>query len=113
MHRRSQCQEIQDIEFSIDEEFKTLLPPLPSEDFEKLEKSILDDGCRDPLVVWKEEKLLIDGQNRHVICTKHNLPYRITEKSFASREHVKVSIRHHKVAREGLAQVPQPVVQSP
>ena len=71
--------------FTIDDEFKNLLPPLNSEDFDQLEKNILTDGCRDALVVWSEAKTLIDGHNRFTICTKHHLPYRVDEKSFSNR----------------------------
>ena len=74
--------------FIIDEEFKNLLPPLNAEDFEKLEKSILKDGCRDPLVIWKEQKILVDGYNRHEICDKHGLDFKIEYKSFANRDEV-------------------------
>ena len=72
--------------FTIDEEFKNLLPPLAPEDFENLEKSILRDGCRDPLVIWSETGILIDGYHRHEICIKHGLPFKIEKKSFANRD---------------------------
>ena len=72
--------------FVVDEEFKNLLPPLSAEDFENLEKSILSDGCRDPLVIWQEERILIDGYHRHEICTKHGLSFKIEKKSFANRD---------------------------
>ena len=86
--------------FIIDEEFKNLLPPLTPEDFEKLEKNILKDGCRDALIVWKEEKILIDGHHRHAICKKHNRKFRIEEKSFANRdEAIKWMIEHQKSRR--------------
>jgi len=71
--------------FSIDKEFQNLLPPLNSEDFNQLEQSIVQDGCRDALVIWSEAKTLIDGHNRFTICTKHGLPYRVEVKSFANR----------------------------
>jgi hypothetical protein len=72
--------------FILDEEFKNLLPPLNPEDFENLERSILRDGCRDPLVLWLEARILIDGYHRHEICTKHGLPFRIEKKSFKNRD---------------------------
>ena len=72
--------------FILDEEFRTLLPPLNPEDFNQLEQSILEDGCRDFLVVWAEEKVLIDGHNRFAICKKHGLPFGIELKSFADRD---------------------------
>jgi hypothetical protein len=74
--------------FTIDDEFKNLLPSLNSEDFDQLEKSILKDGCRDALIVWAEERVLIDGHHRHAICKKHNRPFGIDEKSFADRDEV-------------------------
>ena len=74
--------------FIIDEEFKNLLPPLTPEDFGKLENSILVEGCRDDLVVWAEENILIDGHHRFAICKKHNLPYGTDGRSFANRDAV-------------------------
>ena len=74
--------------FVIDEEFKNLLPPLNPEDFKKLEASILDDGCRDALIVWSEERILVDGYNRFTICEKHNRPYEIETKTFSDRDEV-------------------------
>lgn len=58
---------------TIDPQFKALIPPLSTEEFALLESNILRDGCRDPLTVWGET--LLDGHNRHEICTKHSLPY--------------------------------------
>ena len=37
----------------IDEEFQTLIPPLAQEELSTLEESILNEGCRDLLVIWK------------------------------------------------------------
>ena len=36
----------------IDNEFKSLIPPLSAEERAQLEANLLADGCRDPLVVW-------------------------------------------------------------
>ena len=43
----------------IDKEFQKLIPPLAPEELKQLEENILQDGCRDPLVVWMDipEKL--------------------------------------------------------
>ena len=72
----------------VDTEFQTLLPPLTPEDFQKLEASILADGCRDALIVWAEERILVDGYNRFTICKKHNRPYETELKSFSDRDEV-------------------------
>lgn len=74
--------------FIVDEEIKSLLPPLSAEDFAKLEKSILAEGCRDNLIVWTEENILADGHHRFSICDKHNIPYTAEYKSFANRDAV-------------------------
>ena len=75
-------------DFTLDEEFRDLLPPLHPEDFEQLEKSILADDCRDALVIWKEKRILVDGYNRYAICTIHGIPHRIELKSFKDRDAV-------------------------
>lgn len=68
----------------IDQQFKSLIPPLSADEFGLLESSILAEGCRDPLVVWNG--VLVDGHNRHEICTRHGLPFRTVDKAFSDRE---------------------------
>ena len=83
-----------------DEEFKNLLPPLSEETFKLLEENILQNGCRDSLVLWNG--ILIDGYNRFEICTKHGLPFKTIEKEFGSREEVKVWIILNQISRRNL-----------
>jgi phage N-6-adenine-methyltransferase len=68
----------------IDDEFKSLIPPLTAEEYAGLEKSLLDDGCRDSLVLWGDT--LIDGHNRYEICTKYHIPYETVQKDFDNRQ---------------------------
>jgi hypothetical protein len=68
----------------IDPEFKALIPPLAPEELAQLEANILQDGCRDPLVTW--QGIIVDGHNRHAICTKHDLPFKTVEMEFADRD---------------------------
>jgi len=72
--------------FRIDPEFKSLIPPLTDGEREHLTTNLLSNGCREPLVVWIEEKLLLDGHNRHEICTKHDIFYKIEEISLGDRQ---------------------------
>jgi phage N-6-adenine-methyltransferase len=58
----------------IDREFKNLIPQLSSEEYAGLEASLKSEGCRDSIVVWNDT--IIDGHNRHEICTKNNIPFR-------------------------------------
>ena len=69
---------------TVDPEFKSNIPPLSDEEFAQLEKNILADGCRDPLVLWGQ--LIVDGHNRYVICTRHGLPFATVQKEFAGRD---------------------------
>ena len=70
----------------IDLEFQKLIPPLAPEELAQLEENILQDGCRDPLVVW--DGILIDGHNRFEICERNAIPYRTVEKDFKDRDGV-------------------------
>lgn len=72
--------------FKVDPEFKEhVLPQAPDEN-QQLEKNILSDGCRDPLVVWSQEDILLDGHHRYEICSRHNIPFNTEYKDFSSRE---------------------------
>ena len=87
----------------IDLEFKALIPPLLLEERTGLEASILDEGCRDALVVWKGHGILIDGHNRHGICTKHGISFEITELVFDTRDDVIIWIIKNQLGRRNLA----------
>ena len=86
----------------IDPDFQTLIPPLSASEFATLEASIQEKGCRDPLVVWAEEKILIDGHNRYAICTAHGIPYKTVEMSFDSPNTVKVWMLLNQLGRRNL-----------
>ncbi len=65
-------------ELHIDPEFRSLCPPLTSNELMQLEANLVAErGCRDPLVVWSGT--LLDGHNRHEICTRRALPFKTVE----------------------------------
>jgi hypothetical protein len=101
--RRNDGLNIDDDGFSIDDEFRSLLPPLTTEDFESLERSIVADGCRDPLITWQEERILIDGHHRRAICIKHGIPYKTESKSFSSRDEVVLWILENQKGRRNMS----------
>ena len=71
----------------INEELKAYIAPLTTEEHDALERSILDEGCRDALVLWG--KVLVDGHNRFGICQKHGLPFQTVQNTrFTSMEDV-------------------------
>ena len=89
--------------FKIIAEFRDLLPDLTLEEYKELERSICKEGLREPLLVWKERGVLIDGHNRLKICKEHGKKYRIIEKSFASKEDVKLWILDNQAGRRNMA----------
>ena len=89
---------------SIDPEFKKLIPPLSADEYAQLEANLKAEGCRDALVAWKhgDELTLIDGHNRHEICTKHSLPFQVVEREFEDRNDVLVWMVTNQLARRNL-----------
>jgi len=64
----------------MDTRFKHIIPPLSADEYNQLEKNILQDGIREPLVVWQDT--LIDGHNRYSIAQKHGITYATVNKDF-------------------------------
>src|SRR5262245_50960759 len=87
----------------IDPEFASLIPALAPDELARLEALILLEGCRDPLVIWEEENVLLDGHNRYRICTKHRLPFNIDYRSFRTREAARDFILHRKLGRRNIS----------
>lgn len=86
----------------IDSEFKKLLPPQTPEEHEALKQSLQTEGCRDSLMVWQEENILIDGHNRYAICKKLGIQYRIHTKSFETRDQVKIWMLQNQRSRRNM-----------
>lgn len=91
----------------IDNEFKGLIPPLETDEYLQLEKNILADGIRDPLVVWHQEgktdDILIDGHNRLQISQLHgNIPYQVVRKDFGSRNEAMCFIIDNQLGRRNI-----------
>lgn len=85
---------------SIDKELKNLIPPLTEEEYAGLEESILNEGCRDAIVLWGET--IIDGHNRYEICTKHGIYFRTVQKEFEDRNAAKLWMMQNQLARRNL-----------
>ena len=58
-------------------ELKAYIDPLTPDEHDALERSILEEGCRDALVLWGN--VLVDGHNRYGICKKHGLPFKTVQ----------------------------------
>ena len=84
----------------IDREFKELIPPLTTEEYTGLEKSLIEEGCRDALVVW--QNVIVDGHNRYEICKKHDIAFNVVEKDFPDKNAAKVWIIENQFNRRNL-----------
>lgn len=63
------------VELIVDPEFAAMMPPQTEEEIDKLEMSLLDNGCLDPLKYHAETGILIDGHTRKRLCDKHKVAY--------------------------------------
>lgn len=84
----------------IDNEFRTLIPPLTAEEFSQLEANCIENGIQDSLKTWNG--ILVDGHNRHEIAEKHGLEYKTEEMEFSSRDDVKLWIIKNQLGRRNL-----------
>lgn len=84
----------------IDPEFQALIPALQPDELAQLEVNLAANGCREPLVLWRG--ILIDGHNRHGICTRRVIPFRTVEIDLPSREHVLQWIDQNQLGRRNL-----------
>ena len=74
------------VKIKIDPEFENLIPALSNEEFEQLEKNIINEGCRDAIVIW--QGFIIDGHNRYKICSEHGINFNVIEKDFDNKDDV-------------------------
>ena len=88
---------------TIDPEFRDLIPALAPAELEQLHKSLCASGCYTPLIVWKEEGILIDGHNRYEYCRQHNVDFQTIEMRFSSRDVAKNWIILNQLGRRNVS----------
>src|SRR5688572_21437207 len=89
----------------VDPEFAALIPPLQADERRLLEESLAREGCRDPLVVWAETNTLLDGHNRHAICTRLGIPFTTTTLSFAAKDDARLWVIENQLGRRNLSDI--------
>ena len=87
-------------ELKTSEALEHVMPPLQELELKLLTESILSDGCRDPLVVWKG--LIVDGYNRYRICVENNIPFTYVEKEFADEAAARIWIIKNQLSRRNV-----------
>jgi len=86
----------------IRDEFRDLLDDLSDTSNSELELSIKEDGVRDPIIVWLEEDVIVDGHNRFKIAAKLGVECPIKYKSFADDNAVRQWMLRNQLARRNL-----------
>ena len=70
--------------WKIDPEFRRLSVPLSPEEENRLENSLLREGCREPIAVW--HGCILDGHKRYEICNYEEMEYETVEMNFATKD---------------------------
>ena len=68
----------------IDPELKDFLPRDPLR-VKSLESQIIEEGCRDAIIVWKGKNIIVDGYTRYDICSEHGIAFDVYYMDFANK----------------------------
>lgn len=96
------------LQIRIDDEFRSIIPPLASEERQQLEQNLIADGCREPLVVWSDgqgDPCIVDGHNRYEICTRNNIHFEVLEREFTDRTQVILWMIDNQFGKRNLADI--------
>jgi hypothetical protein len=93
-------------------EIKARLFPLREEELRELERSVLEEGIRDPLVVWRKDGqlILVDGHHRYELAKKYNLEFKVVERHFESLDEVLIWIDRNQLGRRNLTDEQRAVI---
>ena len=89
------------MQLKVKKEFRDLIPPISPEEYGDLEKSIIKEGCREPLMIW--EGTIVDGHNRYKICSKHDIKFRTQDIKFESDAEAKIWIIENQFSRRNIS----------
>ncbi len=91
------------MDLNIDPEFENWIMPLQEDEYKRLEMSIIESGCRDPLVVWNG--ILIDGHNRYKICKKHGINFQVRELLFECRNEANEWVIQNQLSKRNITKL--------
>lgn len=90
------------IELKIDEDFRSLIPPLSIDEKIQLEENIINEGLREPICIWNG--YIIDGHNRYEICIKNNIPYTTKNIELSNKDEVIGWICSNQLGRRNISE---------
>lgn len=88
------------VALTVDDDFRSLIPPLTDDEYMRLERSIIAEGVRDPIITW--QGTIIDGHNRYRICQEHGIAFKTSELVFGSKDAAKIWIIENQFGRRNL-----------
>jgi hypothetical protein len=96
----------------IDPEFQRRIPKLRPDELELLEKSLLFDGCLEPITTWpvSGDDIIIDGHNRFRLCEKHGVTFTTNRIEFDNRDEALLWIDRHQLGRRNLNDTQRTVI---
>ena len=84
----------------INDTLRDLIPPLSLEESKQLTTNILEEGIREPIILWKGT--IVDGHNRYRIAQDYDLDFETVEKHFDSLEDAKLWMIDNQFGRRNL-----------
>lgn len=87
---------------TIDPEFKELMIHQSNEEQALFEASLMSEGCRDAIVIWKEKRIVVDGHHRIEFCSSHGIPFAVIERDFPDRTAAKDWMIMNQLGRRNL-----------
>jgi ParB-like chromosome segregation protein Spo0J len=96
----------------IDDTIRKALVPLRDDELQLLEQSVLAEGIRDPLVVWRrgDELILLDGHHRYQLAQKHGLDFGVVEMEFDDQTDAVQWVLRNQLARRNLTDEQRTIV---
>ena|GEM_PF-2996303 len=88
------------VALTVDDDFRSLIPPLTDDEYSRLERSIIAEGVRDPIITW--QGTIVDGHNRYRICQEHGIAFKTAEIVFGSKDAAKIWIIENQFGRRNL-----------
>ena len=88
------------VALTVDDDFRSLIPPLSDDEYSRLERSIIAEGVRDPIITW--QGTIVDGHNRYRICQEHGIAFKTAEIVFGSKDAAKIWIIENQFGRRNL-----------
>jgi hypothetical protein len=82
--------------------FEGLMPPHSEEELKYLDADIQLNGVNNPIVVWRQNKVIIEGHTRYKIARKYRQKYPVIYRDFDTEEDAVIWALKHAMGRRNL-----------